>query len=128
MGSQDLHFVVFTQAVPRVGSHPRRNGRYRKAVVSIELLDGRPRTAIISGSFSERIRCLQGPIYTWVLYHRLHHKYYKTDKDPFNHDKGFLYSHYMGNFVVPKVDFDQGMKDIDMRDIDNDMYVWLQYK
>ncbi|XP_031846087.1 acyl-CoA Delta-9 desaturase isoform X1 [Nomia melanderi] len=69
-----------------------------------------------------------GTIYNWVLYHRLHHKYYKTDKDPYNHKKGFLYSHYLGNFWTPKVDFEQAKKEIDMRDMDSDGYVWLQHK
>ncbi|XP_015431729.1 PREDICTED: acyl-CoA Delta(11) desaturase [Dufourea novaeangliae] len=69
-----------------------------------------------------------GPIYDWVLYHRLHHKYYGTDKDPYNHTKGFLYSHYMGNFQSPKVDYEQAKIDIDMRDIENDGYVWAQKK
>ncbi|XP_031846089.1 acyl-CoA Delta-9 desaturase isoform X2 [Nomia melanderi] len=68
-----------------------------------------------------------GTIYNWVLYHRLHHKYYKTDKDPYNHKKGFLYSHYLGNFWTPKVDFEQAKKEIDMRDMDSDGYVWLQH-
>ncbi|XP_017796933.1 PREDICTED: acyl-CoA Delta(11) desaturase [Habropoda laboriosa] len=67
-----------------------------------------------------------GPIYDWVLYHRVHHKYYGTDKDPYNHKKGFLYSHYMGNFLSPNVDYEHAKHDIDMRDIEQDGYVWLQ--
>ncbi|KZC09841.1 Stearoyl-CoA desaturase 5, partial [Dufourea novaeangliae] len=40
----------------------------------------------------------------------------------------FLYSHYMGNFQSPKVDYEQAKIDIDMRDIENDGYVWAQKK
>ncbi|CAK9795431.1 Acyl-CoA Delta-9 desaturase [Anthophora quadrimaculata] len=67
-----------------------------------------------------------GPIYDWVLYHRLHHKYYGTDKDPYNHKKGFLYSHFMGNCMSPTVDHEQAKLVIDMRDIELDLYVWIQ--
>lgn len=67
-----------------------------------------------------------GPIYDWVLYHRIHHKFYKTDKDPYNHNKGFIYSHYMGNFQSPKIDYEQAKIEIDMRDMDNDIFVWVQ--
>ncbi|XP_076238936.1 acyl-CoA Delta-9 desaturase-like [Calliopsis andreniformis] len=69
-----------------------------------------------------------GPIYDWVLYHRLHHKYYGTDKDPYNHKKGFLYSHYISNILSPNVDYDQAKIDIDMRDIEDDGYVVIQKK
>ncbi|XP_034174559.2 acyl-CoA Delta-9 desaturase [Osmia lignaria lignaria] len=67
-----------------------------------------------------------GPIYDWVLYHRLHHKYYGTDKDPYNHKKGFLFSHYVGNFLSRKTDYEQAKIDIDMRDVEQDGYVWIQ--
>ncbi|XP_076643233.1 acyl-CoA Delta-9 desaturase [Halictus rubicundus] len=67
-----------------------------------------------------------GPIYDWVLYHRIHHKFYGTDKDPYNHKKGFIYSHYMGNFQSPKVDYEQAKAEVDMSDLDNDIYVWAQ--
>ncbi|XP_053980728.1 acyl-CoA Delta-12 desaturase [Hylaeus volcanicus] len=69
-----------------------------------------------------------GPIYDWVLYHRLHHKYHGTDKDPFNHKKGFLYSHYVGNFVSPNVDYEQAKIEVDMRDMEIDGYIWIQKK
>ncbi|XP_076629182.1 uncharacterized protein LOC143345695 [Colletes latitarsis] len=69
-----------------------------------------------------------GPIYDWVLYHRLHHKYYGTDKDPYNHSKGFLYSHYMSNCLCPTVSYEQARLDIDMRDMEHDLNVWVQKK
>lgn len=67
-----------------------------------------------------------GPIYDWVLYHRLHHKYYNTDKDPYNHLMGFLYSHYVSNSLSRKVDHERAKIDIDMRDIEQDGFVWMQ--
>ncbi|XP_043520014.1 acyl-CoA Delta-9 desaturase isoform X1 [Frieseomelitta varia] len=69
-----------------------------------------------------------GSIYDWVLYHRLHHKYYGTDKDPYNHKKGFFYSHYVGNALSPSIDYDEMKREIDTRDLDQDGYVWLQKK
>nr|XP_033329813.1 acyl-CoA Delta(11) desaturase isoform X1 [Megalopta genalis]XP_033329814.1 acyl-CoA Delta(11) desaturase isoform X1 [Megalopta genalis] len=69
-----------------------------------------------------------GSVYDWVLYHRLHHKFHGTDKDPYNHNKGFLYSHYVGNFQSPKVDYEEAKREVDMRDMDNDSLVWVQYK
>ncbi|KAK9302925.1 hypothetical protein QLX08_005197 [Tetragonisca angustula] len=67
-----------------------------------------------------------GSIYDWVLYHRLHHKYYGTDKDPYNHKKGFFYSHYVGNALSPGIDYDEMKRKVDTRDLDQDGYVWLQ--
>ncbi|XP_033310005.1 acyl-CoA Delta(11) desaturase [Bombus bifarius] len=69
-----------------------------------------------------------GSIHDWVLYHRLHHKYYGTDKDPYNHKKGFFYSHYVGNILSPSMDLEEIKREIDMRDIEQDGYVWFQKK
>lgn len=69
-----------------------------------------------------------GPIYDWVLYHRLHHKYYGTDKDPYNHKKGFLYSHYISNFLSPTLDYEQMELEVDMRDMQRDRFVIIQKK
>ncbi|OAD56188.1 Acyl-CoA desaturase 1 [Eufriesea mexicana] len=69
-----------------------------------------------------------GPIHDWVLYHRLHHKHYGTDKDPYNHNKGFFYSHYISNVATPNMDLEEMNQEVDMRDIQLDRYVWLQKK
>ncbi|VVC89934.1 unnamed protein product [Leptidea sinapis] len=37
----------------------------------------------------------QGSIYDWVQNHRLHHAYYMTDNDPYDHRRGFVYSHFL---------------------------------
>ncbi|KAF7990882.1 hypothetical protein HCN44_000687 [Aphidius gifuensis] len=67
-----------------------------------------------------------GPIYDWVLAHRIHHKYYGTEKDLFNHNKGFLYSHFITNLLGYPSDYEKTAKLIDMRDIESDYFVWFQ--
>lgn len=68
----------------------------------------------------------QGPIYDWVLSHRIHHKFYGTENDPYNHSKGFLYSHVFSTLMTDTPDRKKVEKDIDMRIIEVDGYVWLQ--
>ncbi|EFN78052.1 acyl-CoA Delta(11) desaturase [Harpegnathos saltator] len=67
-----------------------------------------------------------GPLYDWVLWHRVHHKYHNTDKDPYDHRKGFIYAHVLGNFLSVPSDQQTYLKNIDMRDVDSDRLVWLQ--
>lgn len=67
-----------------------------------------------------------GPIYNWVLYHRVHHKFLGTDKDPYNHNRGLLYAHYIANIKSPNVDKEQAQKEVDMRDMESDTLIWLQ--
>ncbi|KAK0164231.1 hypothetical protein PV328_002882 [Microctonus aethiopoides] len=69
-----------------------------------------------------------GSIYDWVLAHRIHHKFHGTDKDPYNHNRGFLYSHIISNFSKKSADYDKLAKVIDMRDMESDIYVWFQNK
>ncbi|KAG8036725.1 hypothetical protein G9C98_004047 [Cotesia typhae] len=69
-----------------------------------------------------------GPIYEWVLAHRIHHKYYGTEKDPFNPNKGFLHCHLIANAMTKPPNYEQTVKAIDMRDIHLDGYVWFQNK
>lgn len=65
-------------------------------------------------------------MYDWVLYHRIHHEYYGTDKDPYNHKKGFLYSHYISNILSPSINLEEMKRSIDLRDIENDVYIYIQ--
>lgn len=69
---------------------------------------------------------MQGTIYDYVLKHRTHHQYYGTERDPFNHKKGFLYSHLISNCLSSHPDKERLDKDIDMCDVDYDGYVWVQ--
>ncbi|XP_012529365.1 acyl-CoA Delta(11) desaturase [Monomorium pharaonis] len=69
-----------------------------------------------------------GSIYNWVFWHRMHHKYYGTERDPYNHKKGFFYSHVISNILSVPSDLKKYARDIDMRDVDSDGYVWMQQK
>ncbi|XP_011165662.3 acyl-CoA Delta(11) desaturase [Solenopsis invicta] len=69
-----------------------------------------------------------GSIYNWVFWHRVHHKYYGTERDPYNHKKGFFYSHVISNLLSTPSDLKKYAKNIDMRDVDMDGYVWTQQK
>jgi len=71
---------------------------------------------------------LQGSIQNWVFWHRIHHKYYGTEKDPYNHNKGFFYSHVYSNLLSAPSDLDTYIKSIDMRDLEDDKFVWIQHK
>lgn len=62
-----------------------------------------------------------------MLNHRIHHKFYGTEDDPFNHKKGFLYCHILSNLIATDhAKREQLARAIDMRDIDSDPYVCLQ--
>lgn len=67
-----------------------------------------------------------GSLQKWVFWHRVHHKFYGTERDPYNHKKGFFYSHVYSNFLWAPSDLDTYAKDIDMRDVEIDGYVWMQ--
>ncbi|XP_070159131.1 acyl-CoA Delta-9 desaturase [Polyergus mexicanus] len=69
-----------------------------------------------------------GPIHESVFWHRMHHRYYCTERDPYNHKKGFLYSHCISNLLSAPSDIKAYARDIDMRDIEEDGYVWTQRK
>ncbi|KAK2575056.1 hypothetical protein KPH14_008796 [Odynerus spinipes] len=69
-----------------------------------------------------------GSLYNWVLLHRMHHKYFGTDKDPYNYTKGFLHTHFFSNCKTGYLDNNDLVKSIDMRDIENDGYVWVQQR
>lgn len=58
----------------------------------------------------------------------MHHKYYGTERDPYNHQKGFLYSHFISNVLLAPSDIKKYERDIDMRDVEADGYVWTQRK
>lgn len=63
-----------------------------------------------------------------MLWHRLHHKYHNTNKDPYDHRKGFFYSHVLSNLQSTSSDMQSYLKNIDMRDVDSDRIVWVQQK
>lgn len=69
-----------------------------------------------------------GSLYDWVFWHRMHHKYYGTERDPYKHHKGFFYSHVISNLLSAPSDLKTYARDIDMRDVDSDGYSWTQRK
>lgn len=56
----------------------------------------------------------------------MHHKFYGTEKDFYDHSKGFLYSHLLSNCMYNDEMIDKYKNEIDMRDIDSDGFVWIQ--
>ena len=70
----------------------------------------------------------QGSIYNWVLDHRLHHKYFGTDVDPYNNKKGLLHAHLTTNLKKSHPDYDKLAATIDMSDIEADSIVMFQKK
>ncbi|XP_066147614.1 acyl-CoA Delta-9 desaturase [Euwallacea fornicatus] len=69
-----------------------------------------------------------GTIYDWVVWHRLHHKHFKTDLDPYNNKNGFFYSHFvslMKNLSPAQI---EAIKELDVSDLENDKVVMFQKK
>lgn len=69
-----------------------------------------------------------GPIYDWVLDHRIHHKFESTEYDPYNKTKGFLYSHIGHKIRQKNPKRETIVKEIDLKDIENDKIVMFQKK
>ncbi|CAG9765037.1 unnamed protein product [Ceutorhynchus assimilis] len=69
-----------------------------------------------------------GSIYDWVLYHRLHHKHFKTDLDPYNPKNGFWYAQIFSTVRDLSPAQIEAMKEIDMSDLENDKVVMFQKK
>lgn len=69
---------------------------------------------------------LQCSIYDWVLDHRIHHKHFGTDKDPYNHNRGFFYAQMGNRMLTQHPDYDKLAKEIDMSDIEADKVVMFQ--
>ncbi|KAF7283188.1 hypothetical protein GWI33_001206 [Rhynchophorus ferrugineus] len=69
-----------------------------------------------------------GTIYEWVRWHRLHHTFFRTELDPYNPSKGFLYSHFLGSLADLSPAQEQALKEIDLSDLENDNVVMFQKK
>ncbi|XP_044262143.1 acyl-CoA Delta-9 desaturase [Tribolium madens] len=70
----------------------------------------------------------QTSIYNWVRLHRLHHKYFQTELDPFNPQKGFIYSHFIANNLKLSQAQEKLLEEIDMSDLEQDKIVMFQKK
>lgn len=71
---------------------------------------------------------LQGSIYDWVQYHRLHHRTFKTADDPYYSEKDFLHAQVFAHIrsLSPKQEY--LLKQIDMKDLESDKIVMFQKK
>ncbi|XP_060523758.1 acyl-CoA Delta-9 desaturase [Cylas formicarius] len=67
-----------------------------------------------------------GSIYDWVKWHRLHHKYYETDLDPYNPSRGFFYAHILSTTLKLSPAQEKALEEIDMSDLENDKVVMFQ--
>uniref|UniRef100_A0A6G1SJ94 Acyl-CoA Delta(11) desaturase n=1 Tax=Aceria tosichella TaxID=561515 RepID=A0A6G1SJ94_9ACAR len=70
----------------------------------------------------------QCSIYDWVLDHRIHHKHFGTDKDPYNHNRGFFYAQLGSRMQTDRSDYEKIKSEIDMSDIEQDEVVMFQKK
>ncbi|KAI4459892.1 acyl-coa desaturase [Holotrichia oblita] len=70
----------------------------------------------------------QGTIYNWVLEHRLHHKYFGTKKDPFNHGKSIWNLQTLSRITKPVGGYDKLKDAVDMSDVEEDGVVMFQKK
>ncbi|KAI5749213.1 hypothetical protein M8J76_005609 [Diaphorina citri] len=71
---------------------------------------------------------LTGPVYDWVLDHRLHHKYHGTDNDKYNFKRGFLWAHMGNRYHTRNPAADNLHTQVDMRDVEEDPIVMWQYR
>ncbi|KAJ8919203.1 hypothetical protein NQ315_012191 [Exocentrus adspersus] len=69
-----------------------------------------------------------GSVYDWVRWHRLHHKYFKTDLDPFNPSRGWFYAHIHSVALWLSPAQEKALEEIDMSDIEEENMVMFQKK
>ncbi|VEN41865.1 unnamed protein product [Callosobruchus maculatus] len=67
-----------------------------------------------------------GSLYDWVQWHRLHHKHFGTDLDPFNPTKGWFYSHIQSVALNLSPAQEEALKEIDMSDLEKDKMIMFQ--
>lgn len=67
-----------------------------------------------------------GPIYDWVVDHRLHHAHYGTDGDPYDHSKGFVFAHFISHTRSLSPYQEKLKEQIDVSDLEADSVVMFQ--
>ncbi|GLV44231.1 uncharacterized protein CBL_12473 [Carabus blaptoides fortunei] len=70
----------------------------------------------------------QGSIHDCVVQHRVHHKHFGTDDDPFNINRGFWHSHLLAHVLMKSPRDKQLAAQIDTQDLENDAVVAFQRK
>ena len=68
----------------------------------------------------------QDSVLTWCTDHRYHHKYTDTDKDPYNAQRGFWFSH-MGWMLTKDSPVDEKVGKLLTRDLRKDPWVMFQH-
>lgn len=71
---------------------------------------------------------IQGSVYDWVRWHRLHHKHFGTDLDPYNPSKGWLYAHVQSVALKLSPAQEKELETIDMSDIESEKMLMFQKK
>ncbi|XP_045482948.1 acyl-CoA Delta-12 desaturase [Harmonia axyridis] len=69
-----------------------------------------------------------GSIYNWARLHRLHHKHFGTDLDPYNCSKGFYFAHVTGFCFKLSEAQEEALNEIDTSDLENDQVVMFQHR
>lgn len=69
-----------------------------------------------------------GSIYNWAKLHRLHHKHFGTELDPYNPNKGFVDSHFTSFCFDLSPAQEEALKEIDDKDLLEDKIVMFQHK
>lgn len=67
-------------------------------------------------------------MYDWVRWHRLHHKHFSTDLDPYNPSKGWLYAQVQSVALRLSPAQEKELEKIDMSDIESDKMLMFQKK
>ena len=67
----------------------------------------------------------EGSIKWWARNHRIHHRYVDTDKDPYNANRGFIYSHC--GWMIMKQDYEL-LGHVDVADLNADPVVRFNHK
>lgn len=67
-----------------------------------------------------------GTIYEWVQWHRLHHKHFGTELDPYNPKNGFFFSHVVSLVRDLSPAQAEALKGIDVSDLESDNVVMFQ--
>lgn len=63
-----------------------------------------------------------------MRYHRLHHKFFKTDLDPYNPNRGFWYSHFYSHILNLSPAQEKALEEIDVSDLESDKLIKFQNK
>ncbi|CAG7827618.1 unnamed protein product, partial [Allacma fusca] len=70
----------------------------------------------------------QQSLWLWSAWHRIHHKFSDTDRDPHNSRRGFFYSHMGWILTYDHKTFLENLGQIDISDLESDPVVMFHKK